>query len=492
LIYISGRGGARLVAAEHHQWRNNVATLDLSQCAASAAGVCCAMIPIMTARAGQTVPRYTSYPTAPHFTPRINDATFADWLARINTDDRLSLYVHVPFCRRLCHYCGCTTTITSRYEPIAGFIDALKAEIDLVASKISRSPTISNLHFGGGTPTILTADDFVRLRDDLAARFSLTTDTDFAVEIDPRTLDESRVAALARCGVTRVSLGVQDFDYDVQRAINRTQPYEVVRTAVERLRDAGIEHINFDLIYGLPQQTCATIQATIDKVAMLAPNRVALFGYAHVPYMKRHQKLLELYGLPDAAARVGLASTAQRRLQDHGYVWIGIDHFALPADPLSRASANGTLHRNFQGYTTDDAEVLIGLGPSAISTTRHGYAQSTADLPAWSDAVAAGRLATCRGIVLNDDDRLRRKLIERLMCDLAVDVDAESRRFGVDAGSYFRAEWESLAALEAEGLVTVQDRVVRVTPEGRMLVRSVATTFDQYFRTAIYRHSAAV
>ena len=231
-----------------------------------------------------------------------------------------------------------------------------------------------------------------------------------------------RVKALARCGVTRVSLGVQDFDANVQQAINRIQPFELVQSAVKRLRDAGIANINFDLIYGLPRQTVATVEATIERAAALAPARIALFGYAHVPWMKRHQKLLERHGIPDSAARIALASAAQRKLQERGYIWIGLDHFALPGDTLARAAVEGSLRRNFQGYTTDGADTLIGLGPSAISTTRHGYAQSASELREWSDAISAGRLATRRGIALDQDDRIRRDLIERLMCDLAVDL----------------------------------------------------------------------
>jgi oxygen-independent coproporphyrinogen III oxidase len=442
------------------------------------------------ARAEQQVPRYTSYPTAPHFTPRIGHEAFANWLARIPASGRMSLYVHVPFCRRLCHYCGCTTTITSRYGPVETFLDVLKKEIRLVASIMTARPVVTHLHLGGGTPTILAPADLAGLRDRLADGFAIGPETEFAVEIDPRTLDDARVAALARCGVTRASLGVQDFDYGVQRAINRIQPYEVVRTAVERLRGAGIANINFDLIYGLPQQTAGTMAATIDKVASLAPDRIALFGYAHVPWMKRHQKLLELYSLPDGATRITLAAAARRRLQEHGYVWIGLDHFALTDDPLARAAAAGTLRRNFQGYTTDDADTLIGLGPSAISTTPQGYAQSASDLRAWSEIIASGRLATCRGLALDGDDRFRRDVIERLMCDLAVDLEAVARRHGVAAD--FSAERAALAELEAEGVVRLQGPLVQVTADGRPLVRTVAACFDRYLQAEMRRHSAAV
>ncbi len=451
-----------------------------------------AMTKPISARADQQVPRYTSYPTAPHFTPKIGAAAFEGWLAQIGTDDRLSLYVHVPFCRRLCHDCVCLPTITSRYEPIADFLGVVEAEAGLLASKLPNTPTVSHLHFGGGTPTILAPDDFARLRDGLAERFAITRDTEFAVEIDPRTLDPQRVDALARGGVTRASLGVQDFDHDVQRAINRVQPYEVVRTAVDRLRDAGITSINFDLIYGLPLQTVATVRATIDKVAVLSPSRIALFGYAHVPWMKRHQKLLELYPMQDAAARVALASAARRRLQDHGYMWIGLDHFARPGDRLSRAAADGTLRRNFQGYTTDGADTLIGLGPSAISTTRQGYAQSASDLRDWTESVTAGRLAIRRGIALDHDDRIRRDVIERLMCDLAVDLKKIGRRHRVDADSYFCLEREALAGFQDSGLVVMDGPRIRVTEEGRPLVRTVAALFDRYLQARAARHSVAV
>ncbi len=449
------------------------------------------MIDRLLARYGRPVPRYTSYPTAPHFHAGVGAARHADWLAVVPPDMAASIYLHVPFCSKLCWYCGCNTTIVARYDPVARFIATLRREIALVAERLGRRQRVSAVHWGGGTPNILGADDFCALADVLRERFALSDDAEVAVEIDPRTLTPEKTAALAAAGVTRVSLGVQDFDARVQAAVNRVQPFALVERAVGALREAGIASINLDLMYGLPYQSEDTVAATVDQAAALAPERIALFGYAHVPWMKKHQRLVDEAALPNPAARWRLAALATARLQDHGYEWIGLDHFARAADPLAHAARSGRLRRNFQGYTTDAADLLLGFGPSAIGTVPQGYVQSASDTRGWSEAIARGTLATVKGVVLTDDDRLRRAVIERLMCDLAVDLAAVARAQGVPRET-FAPERAALADFVADGLVELDGDVVRLTALGRPLMRSVAALFDSRLAASAARHSRAV
>jgi oxygen-independent coproporphyrinogen III oxidase len=327
--------------------------------------------------------------------------------------------------------------------------------------------------------------------DRLRQHFDVTGDAEIAVELDPRGLDEARARAQAANGVTRVSVGVQDFDPQVQRAINRWQPYDVTAGAVGRLREAGIEQVSFDLMYGLPLQTVDSMLASVELAARLEPQRLALFGYAHVPWMKPHQRRLEERQLPDLAVRQAHASAAAERLQGHGYRWIGLDHFARPDDPLARAASAGTLRRNFQGYTADACEVLLGLGCSAIGALPQGYVQNASDLRSWRRLIESGVPATSRGFHLNDIDRLRRHVIERLMCDLAIDLEAAARRYDFRP-SIFAPEEEALRQLEVEGLVTIEGRKIALTNEGRLLMRLVAAIFDIYLSNSPGRHAVAV
>jgi oxygen-independent coproporphyrinogen-3 oxidase len=449
------------------------------------------MIDRLLARYGRPVPRYTSYPTAPHFHAGIDAAHYAQWLGDAPAAASASLYLHVPFCTKLCWYCGCNTKIVARYAPVAAFADTLRREIALAAACLGRRQRVSAVHWGGGTPNILAAGDFLALTEALRESFALAADAEIAVEIDPRTLDAGMVAALAAAGVTRASLGVQDFDLRVQQAVNRVQPVAVVAQAVDALRAAGIGSINLDLMVGLPYQTPATVAATVDQAVALAPARVALFGYAHVPWMKKHQRLIDEAALPGPALRWQLTELATARLEGAGYVRIGLDHFARSEDPLAVAARGRQLRRNFQGYTTDDATLLLGFGPSAIGTLPQGYAQNASDVRGWSAAIAAGRLATVKGIALDDDDRLRGAVIESLMCDLAVDLAAVARAHGV-AHMSFAAEKAILAGFAADGLVTLEGDIVCLTKLGRPLMRSVAAVFDSRLARSAARHSRAV
>lgn len=449
------------------------------------------MTPELLARYDRRVPRYTSYPTAPHFHPGVDAAAYGDWLAALPRTSPLSLYVHVPFCARLCWFCGCHTRIVARYAPIATYLARLGREIELLAARLGEGRTIAHLHFGGGSPTVLTAGDFLELSARLRARFEFSQGAEIAVEIEPRGLDRARVAALARAGVTRASLGVQDVNPDVQRAINREQPMALTARVVAWLRDAGIGAINVDLMYGLPYQSTDHLRRTVEAVLGLAPERVALFGYAHVPWMKRHQRLIPEAALPGPVERWRAFQAAAAMLREAGYLAIGLDHFARPGDPLAVAAATGRLRRNFQGYTTDAAPALIGLGASAIGALPEGYAQNAVPIHAWERAIAEGRLAVVRGIALTHEDRLRRAVIEWLMCDLAVDLAALCRRHGRPA-DHFAPELVALAPLAADGLVDIDGHRLCVAEPARPLVRVVAATFDQYLQVGETRHARAV
>jgi oxygen-independent coproporphyrinogen-3 oxidase len=425
------------------------------------------------------LPRYTSYPTAPVFSPAVGASVHARWLAGLAPDEPVSLYVHVPFCRSMCWYCGCHTTITARDEPIEAYLAALHGELALVAGLAPAPLPVAALHFGGGTPTIMGPARFERLMAALRRYVRFTADAELAIEIDPRTLDEPMIAALAEGGITRASLGVQSFDPLVQQAINRVQSIDETAAAANGLRAAGVARINFDLIYGLPHQTVASCLATVEAALALAPDRFAVFGYAHVPGFKKHQRLIDEAALPGGGARIEAALAIGEALQAAGYVPVGLDHFARPGDPLAAAAASGRLHRNFQGYTTDSCPTLIGLGASAIGQTRAGYVQNEVPIGRYQQAVAAGHLATTRGYRLTADDRLRAEIIERLMCDLAADVGAIAARHGADAAALLDGN-ARLAALLADGVAERAAGVVRVPARHRFLVRTVAAAFDAY------------
>lgn len=437
------------------------------------------------------LPRYTSYPTAPHFSPAVDGGTYGAWLAGLPPETPLSLYLHIAYCAEMCWFCGCHTKITKRYDPVADYLNVLLEEVDLVASKMPARMTAKHIHFGGGSPTILSAGDFTRTLDRLRANYDLADDAEIAVELDPRTADEDYVRAMAAAGVNRASVGVQDFNRTVQEAINRIQPFELVEEVIGWLRKHGISEVNMDLIYGLPHQTVASVLETIDQAVTLNPRRISLFGYAHVPWMKKHQTLIGEDTLPDIPERWQQYESAQTRLAEHGYVAVGLDHFARSDDEMAIAMAEGRLHRNFQGYTTDSAPALIGMGASGIGSLPQGYVANEGEVHAWKRKVQAGELPTARGIAINQDDRLRREIIERLMCDLTVDLDAIARAYGVD-GSLFAPELASMRDLEGDNVVIRDGYTLRITEDGRPLVRAVAAKFDKYLKTGELRHSKAV
>ena len=449
------------------------------------------MRPDLAAKYDLRVPRYTSYPTAPHFTPIVGAERYAGWLGELDPKTKLSLYLHIAYCAEICWFCGCHTKAARRYEPVADYLDCLLREVDLVADKLPGRMTAGHVHFGGGSPSVLTPEDFVRTLDKLRSRFGFAGDAEIAVELDPRTTDRAYITAMAGAGVNRVSIGVQDFNPVVQKAINRIQPYDLTAEVIGWLREDGIDEINMDLVYGLPHQTLESLSETISLTVGLAPKRIALFGYAHVPWMKKHQRLIPEKALPGIEERWRQYESAARQLVNAGYVQIGLDHFALASDPMAAALKQNRLHRNFQGYTTDESETLIGFGASGIGSLPQGYVANEISHDGYKSLIRAGRLATSRGIAVGRDDLLRRSLIERLMCDLSLDLDSICAAWGVDAAE-FDQDLARLEPMEADGLLLREGRKITMTKAGRPLVRAACAAFDRYLHKGEMRHSRAV
>lgn len=436
-------------------------------------------------------PRYTSYPTAAQFAPAVGPADWAAWLKRTPRDAAVSLYLHFPFCKRLCWYCGCNTRAVNRAGVVSTYVDLLLQEADLVLAHIGRSVRVGSIHLGGGTPNMLSPDDLERLFAGLSARFDLRDCFEIAAELDPEVLTSEWVEAAGRVGLNRASLGVQDLSPRVQAAVNRPESFETIRWAAEALRGRGVTSLNLDLMYGLPLQTVEHVVTTLGRVTTLKPDRIALFGYAHVPWMKPHQRLINDADLPDAEARFVQSQAAARYLTGKGWQAVGLDHFALPHDGLAAADRSGRLHRNFQGYTTDAAEVLIGLGASSISRTPQGFVQNHVQERDWRQAVGAGDLPVARGVALTEQAAFVGEIIERLMCDFVVDVARIARRRGRDL-SELAGAWSRLERFAADGLVCLDGTVVAVTTLGKPFVRAVCAAFDPDAADIQQRHARVV
>jgi oxygen-independent coproporphyrinogen-3 oxidase len=445
------------------------------------------MSPEVVKRYSAPVPRYTSYPTAPHFSDRIGPDQYATWLEALPELASLSLYLHIPYCNSLCWYCGCSTKAVHRYEPVAAYLESLTAEIASIASRIPRAHRVTHIHWGGGSPNILSANDIRALAAASRRHFSVTGSAEFAVEVDPRGIDGERFDAFAEAGVTRVSIGVQDFNAQVQTAINRRQSFETTRDAVTAFRERGIDQINIDLVYGLPHQTRDSVGDTIAKVLTLSPSRIAAFGYAHLPSRLKHQRIIDEAALPGVVERFAQSNRLANALRAAGYVALGLDHYARADDPL----AKGPLNRNFQGYTTDRADALIGLGASAIGRLPEGYVQNCAPVRDYARAVGARGLATARGVCLTEADRMRGLVIERLMCDLAFPAAELERRFGVAAAPLLE-EARALLDADQDRLIERDGNAFRISERGRPFVRAIAACFDSYLATSEVRHSTGV
>jgi len=437
------------------------------------------------------VPRYTSYPTAPHFHAGIGAETYGGWLARMPEGEPVSLYMHIPFCDSLCWFCGCHTRHTLKYEPVAHYFESLIKEVESVGTRLDGRSPVVEMQWGGGSPTILSAGDMQRLVETVRTHFAVSPDLAFGVEIDPRGFDAERVETLVRSGLTRASIGVQDFDPAVQAAINRHQSFAETADAVRALRKAGVASINIDLVYGLPYQTRDSVAATARAVLDLRPERIALFGYAHVPWMKKHQSMIDETLLAGPEERFAMANRVASLLTAAGYTRIGFDHFALPSDSLACAAAEGRLRRNFQGYADTPADTIIGLGASAIGRLPQGYVQNATPTGDYMRRIDADGLATVRGIALEGDDELRGYVVERLMCDGVLSRGDLDRRFGPAAAEVV-AELHDVAAADTDGLVREDADAFRLTPRGAVFVRSVCARLDPYLRKGNARHSIAV
>jgi oxygen-independent coproporphyrinogen-3 oxidase len=428
------------------------------------------------------VPRYTSYPTAPVFGPDVGAAFQERCLGALDPRRPVSVYLHVPFCERLCWFCACHTQGTRTLTPVERYVAAVEDEIARIAGLVPEGVTMRHLHWGGGTPTILPAGLIGRIEAAIRGAFPLAPNFEFSVETDPTMIDAEKVGALRAAGMTRASIGIQDFAPEVQAAIGRPQSFEMTRDCVAMLRAAGLSSLNTDLVYGLPHQTPARLADTIRQVIALAPDRVALFGYAHVPHMSKRQKLIDAQALPDDEARFHLATLARDMFVEAGFVPVGIDHFGRPGDAMVEAALAGRLRRNFQGYTTDDCETLVGLGASSISRFRQGYVQNAPATAAYQERVGAGQLAGARGHVFMGEDLLRAAAIEQLLCSFRIDQARLVAEFGVAANT-LRPIHEHVAQVFGAMVATGPDGIA-LSDTARPLVRLIARRYDAYDRPA--------
>jgi oxygen-independent coproporphyrinogen-3 oxidase len=430
-------------------------------------------------------PRYTSYPTADRFVEAFGPADLGSALAQRRAGPAalalpLSLYVHIPFCEQLCYYCACNKIITKKHEKGAEYLRLLEREVDLYTAQIGSGQTVTQLHLGGGSPTFLTDEELSTLMALLRRSFTLAPGGEFSIEIDPRTVDATRLAHLAGLGFNRISYGVQDFEPDVQQAVHRVQPYEQVAALMQAAREIGFDSVNVDLIYGLPRQTPETFARTLQKVVQIRPDRIALYGYAHLPERFKPQRRIHSAELPGGSDKLTMLSQALEALQREGYVYIGMDHFALPNDALAVAKRQGRLHRNFQGYSTQPDCDLIGLGVSAIGRIGATYSQNAKTLEEYADHLEHGRLPVVRGLALSRDDLARRAVIMALMCQGQLQFESIELAWLLDFREYFEPELERLRDYEAMGLVQVDGNGIQVTAAGWYVVRAIAMVFDRY------------
>jgi oxygen-independent coproporphyrinogen-3 oxidase len=432
-------------------------------------------------------PRYTSYPTADRFHDGFTAAHYVDALAARNVAAPLSLYVHVPFCNTVCYYCACNKVITKNHDHSAKYIRYVEKEIGIVGGLIEGSPPVIQLHWGGGTPTFLSHEEMGALMGALRRQFRFAPDAEVSIEVDPRKVDAATIAYLGELGFNRISVGIQDFDPAVQKAVNRIQSEAETRTVIDASRANGFVSVNADLIYGLPLQTVAGFATTLDKVIEASPDRIALYSYAHVPHMSKTQKQIEISELPSPDTKLAILALAIEKLGAAGYVYIGMDHFAKPGDELAVAQRERKLHRNFQGYSTRPDCDLIAFGISAIGKIGPSYAQNVKTLDEYYARLDTDTLPVLRGVDLNEDDLIRRDTIQKLMCNFELDFAELSQAHSIPFAGMFAPEFTALAPLAADGLVELSADRLRVTPRGRLLVRTVAMLFDRYLRESLQK-----
>ncbi|QSN61975.1 oxygen-independent coproporphyrinogen III oxidase [Caballeronia sp. M1242] len=445
--------------------------------------------PDLLARYDAHGPRYTSYPTAVQFTESFDPAHYFEAASRGGASADLSLYFHIPFCDTVCFYCGCNKVATKNRAHARPYLDRMKRELAMQAACFDTRRPVTQLHWGGGTPTFLSHDEMAELMAATAEHFNLVPDAraEYSIEVDPREASAETIAVLRELGFNRLSLGVQDFDERVQRAVNRIQPRATTEDVMRAAREHGFESVSVDLIYGLPHQSVESFTRTLDAIIALAPDRVSVFGYAHMPALFKMQRQIDEAALPSAAVRLAILKRVIERMSDAGYVYIGMDHFALPGDELARAFEAGTLQRNFQGYSTHADCDLVGIGASSIGKVGDVYAQNARDLADYAAAIDAGRFAIQRGVRLSADDLLRRDVIMWLMCGGVLRFADVEREHGIVFGDAFAAELARLAPMADDGLIDITPDAIRVLPAGRMLVRNVASVFDRYLGQASLR-----
>lgn len=440
----------------------------------------------------QDVPRYTSYPTAVQFEDEFSGSLADKWLAELRPAASLSVYAHVPFCQQLCWYCGCHTSVPNSYGRASSYVDSLIGDIARSGTiSGARKGNVRHLHFGGGTPTYLSNMDLGRILACINGSFGLAPGAEIALEADPRGITRDRAFGLAAMGFNRISFGVQDFALPVQMKINRLQTYGLVAHVTALLREAGFTSINFDLMYGLPAQMVGSVRQTAKQAAALRPNRISVFGYAHVPWFKKHQRMISDAELPGVSERYEQATVIAEELARAGYIAIGLDHFALPDDALAVAASTGTLHRNFQGYTTDTADALIAFGASAISEFPQGFTQAARDTLAWTEAIAEGKSPVIRGLATTAEDRMRAAIIEHVMCNFVADFGQIADRYGF-TNAVLEDSLRRLQPLAEAGLASINGSIVRVPQEYRLFLRSVACAFDNHYTGAKNRHAKAI
>jgi oxygen-independent coproporphyrinogen-3 oxidase len=434
------------------------------------------------------VPRYTSYPTAPHFSPAIANSQYSEWLKALPDGANLSLYVHIPFCNTMCWYCGCNTKGIRRYDPVVPYVDALLHEIETVSRLAARGKRVTHIHWGGGSPNVLKPEDIRRVGTAIREAFTVAPHAEFAVEIDPRTLTGEQVTAFWDIGVNRVSLGVQDFEEKVQAAINRLQSFDDTKRVLDLFRAHGIGSVNIDLVYGLPHQTRKSVTETILKVLALEPDRIAIFGYAHLPSRLKNQRLIDEKALPGVIERFGQSRRLSRILAASGYKTVGLDHYAKPTDKL----ADDGIRRNFQGYTTDVSDALIGFGASAIGQLPQGYVQNAVATGVYQTMIGETGLAAVRGVQLSLDDRVRAAAIERLMCTFDFSAKDLAERFGASGAAAVIADAEALVDSDQDGLVKATADGFEMTEFGKPFVRTICACFDVYLGQGKAQHALAV
>jgi len=437
-----------------------------------------------------SVPRYTSYPTAPNFNDKINNDTYESWLKKLDKNKKISLYIHIPFCSSLCYFCGCHASVVNKYTAIENYVSLLLREIEILGKKLESKFNVSHIHFGGGTPSILKGAELWLIMQSIKKRFNILKDCKIAMEIDPRFFEQNLTIILNDCGFSRISIGVQDFSQDVQTLINRKQSFEITKETVNHLRENNISNINIDLIYGLPKQTVQTFTDTLEKINILRPDRISLFGYAHVPWMKKHQRLIKVKPLNNED-RLKFYRLASLYFLSNGYEPFGIDHYAKKSSSIIRNVKNRKLQRNFQGYSEDDAEILIGIGTSSISSLPNGYAQNITQIADYIKVLKKNKLPISRGYELKTEDKIYSIVIKELMCYLNVDLKRVTKKFSKDI-NLFSSNIKKLEPFIDAGYVDIQNFVLSIKPEARPLVRIICSVFDQYFKPKTNRYSFGI